>query len=134
MPSPLVHDPDCELCRADRFTHWYVDDEHGWVADCEACGVPMVVWHGHGPLPPDEIAGHLIATLEQVAVERFGPTGWSIDRHMRQVPDHFHAHARDTDWWAQRFTRPLSRYTGVGGERTEIVWPGASGDAPAGSV
>ncbi len=120
MADGLVYDPACELCRADRFTHWYHEDDHCWVADCEACGVPMVVWNGHGDTPPDSVVSHLIERLEAVARERFGPTGWSIDRQMRQVPEHFHAHARDTDWWAQRFTRPLTRYTGVGGDRVEI--------------
>ena len=42
---------------------------------------------------------------------------FEIDRTMRQVPTHFHAHARDPRWWAERMSRPMSRYTGVGGER-----------------
>ena len=36
---------------------------------------------------------------------RFGEDGYSIDRHMRQIPDHFHAHARDPNWWYRRFSR-----------------------------
>ncbi len=80
----------------------------------------MVVWHGHGPVPPDEVVEHLVGVLSKVADERFGPEGWKLDRHMRQVPEHFHAHARYHDWWNLRFTRPLTRYTGVGGDRTEI--------------
>lgn len=113
-------EPSCELCAADRFTHWYHEDNDGWIADCEACGVPMVVWHGHGDEPPAEVIERLIAALTEVADARFGPDGWRLDRQMRQVPDHFHAHARDHDWWEQRFRRPLSRYTGVGGPRVEM--------------
>lgn len=113
-------DPDCELCQAHRFTHWYMEDEHGWIADCEACGVPMVVWKHHGADPPEAVVEHLVYELRRVATERFGPRGWRIDRQMRQVPNHFHAHARDTDWWALRFSRPISRYTEVGGPRVEI--------------
>src|SRR5438132_8219490 len=30
---------------------------------------------------------------------RFGEGGYSIDAVMRQIPDHFHAHARDPNWW-----------------------------------
>lgn len=115
----MAHDPACELCRADRFTHWYHEDERCWVADCEACSVPMVVWTGHGAEPPAEVVEHCLARLGEAADGRFGEGGWSVDRHMRQVPDHFHAHARDPGWWEARWSRPLSRYTGVGGPRQE---------------
>lgn len=112
--------PDCELCRADRYTHWYHEDEHGWVADCEVCSVPMVVWNDHGTEPPDPAIEHLLACLERAASERFGPDGeWTIDRQMRQVPEHFHAHARDQRWWSERWSRPMSLYTGTGGTRVE---------------
>ena len=40
-----------------------------------------------------------------VADERFGPDGWSLDRVMRQIPDHFHAHARDPHWWSRLVAR-----------------------------
>lgn len=109
----------CELCQADRFTHWYHEDAHCWVADCEACSVPMVVWTGHGADPPPDVVEHCLTQLTAAADQRFGPGGWQVDRVMRQVPEHFHAHARDRDWWQQRWSRPLSRYTGVGGPRVE---------------
>lgn len=110
-------DSTCELCAADRFTHWYSEDEICWVADCEACSVPMVVWNGHGNEPPDHVVEHCLAALTEAADARFGEGNWSVDRQMRQVPEHFHAHARDADWWQLRMQRPLSRYTGVGGDR-----------------
>ena len=37
-------DPHCELCEAAHLTTWYHDDEVCWIADCEICDVPMVVW------------------------------------------------------------------------------------------
>jgi PAS domain S-box-containing protein len=37
--------------------------------------------------------------------EQFGADGFSVDRNMRQIPTHFHAHARDHDWWARRLNR-----------------------------
>ena len=111
------NDPDCELCEAARFTHWYHEDERCWIADCEVCSVPMVVWAHHGAAPaPDEVDA-MLAELSRVAAERFGADNFEIDRTMRQVPGHFHAHARDPRWWAERMSRPMSRYTGVGGER-----------------
>ena len=108
---------DCELCAADRFTHWYHEDEHGWVADCEACDCPMVVWHEHGTDPGEAVVGHLLARLAEAADARFGEGRWTTDRVMRQIPGHFHAHARDPDWMTRRWTAAVSRYSGVGGER-----------------
>ncbi|MDH3679822.1 MAG: hypothetical protein OEV40_07720 [Acidimicrobiia bacterium] len=110
-------DIDCELCRADRFTHWYAATEDGWVADCEACSVPMAVWWDHGPDAPAAVRERLLAELSAAADTRFGAGNWRLDTTMRQVPEHFHAHARDADWLRLRLTRSLSRYTGVGSER-----------------
>jgi hypothetical protein len=62
-----------------------------------------VVWRRHGAKPPEEAVEHMIAVLDRVATARFGPTGYSVDRVMRQMPHHFHAHARDPRWWARRF-------------------------------
>lgn len=110
-------DPNCELCRADRWTHWYAVTDDGWVADCEVCSVPMVVWWDHGPEAPEPARSRMLAELSRVADDRFGPGNWRLDTTMRQIPQHFHAHARDPDWFRLRSTRPLSRYTGVGSRR-----------------
>jgi hypothetical protein len=63
----------------------------------------MVVWKIHDPVPPAHALDHMLAILTRVADARFGEGGWSLDRVMRQIPDHFHAHARDPDWWLRRF-------------------------------
>ncbi len=95
----------CDLCEAARMTTWFHEDEVCWVADCEVCSVPMVVWAHHGPQPPDGEVEHMLGMLSKVADERFGLGGYSLDRVMRQIPDHFHAHARDPNWWFRRFGR-----------------------------
>ena len=95
----------CELCEAARFTPWFHEDEICWVAECEVCCVPMVVWNGHGTEPPEDEVDHMLRQLERVATDLFGEGSYTVDRHMRQIPDHFHAHARDADWWSRRFRR-----------------------------
>jgi hypothetical protein len=82
----------CELCRAAKITPWYHEDEVCWIAECDICEVPMVVWRYHGTDPPDDHRRHMQARLREVAAERVGEF-W-IDGHMRNIPDHFHAHAR----------------------------------------
>ncbi|HEV3369292.1 MAG TPA: hypothetical protein VG074_06995, partial [Acidimicrobiales bacterium] len=79
----LPFDPACDLCEAARLSEWHHEDDVCWVADCEVCGVPMVVWKHHGPVPPDSDVAHMMEQLTLVADARFGPEGWSIDRIMR---------------------------------------------------
>ena len=93
----------CELCEAARFTSWFHEDDVCWVAECEVCCIPMVVWNRHGTEPPEAEVAHMLATLDRVATDQFGAGNYSVDRVMRQIPDHFHAHARDRDWWSRRF-------------------------------
>ena len=85
--------PGCDLCRAARITPWYHEDDICWIAECEICYVPMVVWRYHGVRPPEEHLAHMHAELARVAratltVEHY------VDDHMRNIPDHYHAHAR----------------------------------------
>jgi hypothetical protein len=97
--------PECELCEAARLTEWFHEDDVCWVAACEVCDVPMVVWKQHGKEPPGPEVDHMLAQLGRVADQQLGAGVWSFDRVMRQIPDHFHAHARDPDWWFRRFGR-----------------------------
>ena len=92
-------DKICELCEAARLTKWYSEDDICWVADCEVCDTPMVVWKQHGINPTEQEVDHMMAKLGDAANSRFGEGGWSYDRVMRQIPDHFHAHGRDPNWW-----------------------------------
>ena len=52
-------DSSCELCEATPFTEWFHNDDLCWIAECDACGVPMVVWRVHDPSPSDEIRQEL---------------------------------------------------------------------------
>jgi hypothetical protein len=94
---------ECDLCEAARMTQWYHEDDICWIADCEVCNIPMVVWRNHGTEPPAADADHMLRELARVADQVFAGREWSIDRNMRQIPDHFHAHARDKDWYFRRF-------------------------------
>jgi hypothetical protein len=91
--DPAPFDPDCPLCQADRVTDWFYEDAECWVAECEACWVPMVVWKRHDPSPPEEVRVALIARLSEVVVEHY-VFEWWVDENMRTIPHHFHAHAR----------------------------------------
>ena len=89
----------CELCEAAHITPWYYEDDVCWIADCEACDVPMVVWREHGSSPPHDARTHMIEQLSRIADTVLGEGTYRIDGVMRQIPDHFHAHARRTWKW-----------------------------------
>lgn len=85
--------PHCLLCKAEKVTHWFYDDDECWIAECDQCDTPMVVWRSHG-MPSDEVANRLKAKLESVAIEVYGEKGYWLDPIMRNIPDHFHCHVR----------------------------------------
>lgn len=95
----------CLLCAAERITPWYHEDDVCWVADCEICATPMVVWRWHGVDVPDEHRQHMLGRLASVAGEVFD--GHYVDGNMRNIPDHFHAHARpEGGFFGHGFRRP----------------------------
>jgi hypothetical protein len=88
-----VRAPACDLCEAARLTEWFYEDDVCWIAECEICAVPMVVWKVHDPDPPDEVKAGLHDRLASVVAEHFDFQHY-VDDHMRNIPDHYHAHAR----------------------------------------
>jgi hypothetical protein len=83
----------CELCEAARLTEWFYEDDACWIAECEACAVPMVVWRIHDPRPPREVKEALHARLAAVVASHFGYDHY-VDDNLRSIPAHYHAHAR----------------------------------------
>ena len=92
-PDPTFVKVDgCDLCRAARITPWYHEDDICWVAECDVCDVPMVVWRFHGTEPPTEHLTHMHERLREIATRQLGEI--YVDDHMRNIPDHYHAHGR----------------------------------------
>ena len=83
----------CDLCEAARITPWFHEDDVCWIAECEICEVPMVVWRFHGVQPPGEHLAHMREHLARVAGDTLTVEHY-VDDNMRNIPDHYHAHAR----------------------------------------
>ena len=92
---------DCELCEAAPFTEWFHSDELCWIAECDSCGVPMVVWRTHDPAPASDIRRMLHDRLTTVMESLSSDPFW-IDDTLRSIPDHYHAHARRRPDWTRR--------------------------------
>jgi hypothetical protein len=91
--NPAVPMPHCDLCEAARITPWYHEDDVCWIAECEICAVPMVVWRVHHSEPPPGALTHMHDRLADVVAEHFSFEHY-VDDNMRNIPDHYHAHAR----------------------------------------
>ena len=100
--------PKCELCELARTTTWYAEYAEPFrfvILDCDSCDVPMVVLCDHRQAPADTERPILQQALAKIADEKF-PNGWFFDDHMRQIPDHYHLHARPYPAWLPRSLRP----------------------------
>jgi hypothetical protein len=107
---------DCELCQLAQTTKWYAEVNQPFrfvIIDCDSCDVPMAVLGTHraAPLPEERLV--MQETLARIA-DTLYPQGWFFDDHMRQIPDHYHLHARPYPaWWRKR------QQSGAGGQEND---------------
>lgn len=86
----------CELCQLARTTTWHAEFDEPFrfaILDCDSCDVPMVVLGDHRATPTDAEKATMQQRLGEIA-DRLFEHGWFFDDHMRQIPDHYHCHAR----------------------------------------
>ena len=92
----------CELCGLARTTNWYAEFTEPFrfvIIDCDSCDVPMVVLGAHRAAPLPEERTVMQEALARIADSKY-PHGWYYDDHMRQIPEHYHLHARPyPSWW-----------------------------------
>lgn len=99
----------CELCELARTTAWHAEFEHPFrftILDCDSCDVAMVVLGDHRKAPSEEERKLMQVELGRIA-DRLYPGGWYFDDHMRQIPDHYHCHARPYPSWLPSGMRKL---------------------------
>ena len=78
---------DCLLCKAEKLTHWYHEDELIWIADCVKCKTPMVVIKNHTMDLSSKEFNYILKVIEEL----FGQNVY-IRREQRQIKDHLHWH------------------------------------------
>jgi hypothetical protein len=96
------------LCEAARISEWFYEDDLCWIAECEACNVPMVVWKRHDPDPSEGIRVELLNRLRLVVDQFFEDEVW-IDDRLRSIPGHYHAHARSVGGFGRQLRRRATR-------------------------
>ncbi|MBI1815870.1 MAG: hypothetical protein HYR72_12900 [Deltaproteobacteria bacterium] len=97
-----MSDRSCELCECAPITRRYAEYQQPFrfvIMDCDSCDVPMAVLGEHRRAPHDTERAFMQAALGAIADAMFRH-GWFFDDHMRQIPDHYHLHARPYPaWW-----------------------------------
>ncbi len=92
----------CELCELVRSTRWYAEFHEPLrftVLDCDSCDVPMAVLGEHRSTVTDDERAFMAAALRAVG-DALGLGELTFDDRMRQIPDHYHLHARPLPaWW-----------------------------------
>lgn len=95
----------CELCELARTTTWHAeyDDPFRFVIlDCDSCEVPMAVLGAHRATPTEDERAVMQRCLAAIADGKY-PRGWYFDDHLRQIPEHYHLHARPyPPWWHRK--------------------------------
>lgn len=89
-------------------TPWYAEVTEPFafaILDCDSCDVPMVVLGEHRAQPTEAEREVMRQALSRIADEKFAH-GWFFDDHMRQIPDHYHLHARPLPSWLPPRMRP----------------------------
>ena len=89
----FTRDPSCMLCKAEKITPWFHEDDLCWIAECEICAVPMVVWRVHHTAPSTDDLAYMHDRLAEVVQGHFEFEHY-VDDNLRNIPDHYHAHAR----------------------------------------
>ena len=97
-----LHDDGCELCRLVRSTRWYAqffDPLPFTVLECDSCDTPMAVLGEHRREATPEEKEIMQRALRLVG-DALGLGEILFDDRMRQIPDHYHMHARlRPRWW-----------------------------------
>jgi hypothetical protein len=92
----------CELCALVRSTRWYAQFFTPFpftLLDCDSCDTPMAVLGEHRAVVSDSERETMQRALALV-VEVMGLGDVFFDDKMRQIPDHYHVHARiRPSWW-----------------------------------
>ena len=92
----------CELCELARTTRWFAQFFEPFpftLLECDSCDVPMAVLGEHRAAVNESERAVMERALRLVA-ETLELGELHFDDRMRQIPDHYHLHARvRPKWW-----------------------------------
>ena len=82
---------ECDLCKAEKLTKQYYEDNLLWIADCKTCKVPIIVLKKHQAKFTAEEKFY----ITDIVMEKFGEKAPNhLDWKMKTIKDHAHCHLR----------------------------------------
>ena len=95
----------CDLCKLERLTNVYVDNEALIIMDCDSCLVPMAVWKEHTMDIPEPDEQMMKAFLTEYGKQFYKNQSFVIDTNQREILDHIHWHARSEQDWLNIYSK-----------------------------
>lgn len=93
---------ECDLCKAEKLTHRYYEDDLIWIAECKTCKCPMIVLKKHHKAFTDEEKFYIIDCIMSL----FGKTAPKhIDWNMKTMKDHVHCHLRGEKYYYSKIQK-----------------------------
>ena len=87
---------NCELCKAEKLTKRYYEDNLIYVCDCKVCLCPMIVIKRHDTQPNDgenKSISKAVELIQDISFDEGKPLR-KIDTNMQKIKDHWHMHLR----------------------------------------
>lgn len=76
----------CELCRLEKITNWFYEDDICAFLICKTCRIPMMVLKRHTMNPTEKEINH----IQDMKDRLFPDYKWR--KNQRKIPDHLHWH------------------------------------------
>ena len=83
----------CPLCKLEKVTYWYFENDTLVVLDCKTCHLPQVVLKRHTMEPTIEEKQEMIEKLTKIANSLYGKNNWRVREYQRKIKNHIHFHA-----------------------------------------
>jgi len=80
---------ECELCKLERKTKWYYEDDHIVILECKSCKIPMVVFREHGMR---EISATEEQQIMKIVNNIFKTDAFQFRKKQRNIATHPHWH------------------------------------------
>ena len=85
----------CDLCKLEKKTEWFYEDDRIVVFLCKKCKVPVVTIKEHRMNPGVLIKVWMKKKLIEIGKKFYGHDRFVVDKNQRSIKDHLHWHARE---------------------------------------
>jgi len=88
----------CELCKKEKLTRQYYEDDKFWITLCKSCGCILIVSQKHEGVIKDKDMNEILDIGKSIANLKYGRNMHSFDYKRNADKDHWHVHIRLIVW------------------------------------